>query len=219
MFGLFKRSNGKDSAKPSLDAIRFDTTGYESEGEPDQGGVRVWFTPEGDGVALYFFGKSPDLLADAQSVADLRVFYEGVLKAAGVRLVETEVCRAGGCPAVRVVFKTPQQPSGMTYVGSLTIPFRDFSFVIKVQSEEWGTTGGREAILLARRLATGEEPSFNENRMSLPGWEPDGAEFDESFPDHPVSRVRRVLRHVAGSLLIEPAVVRLPGFLLPEPHA
>jgi hypothetical protein len=52
----------------------------------------------------------------------------------------------------------------MTYVGSLTIPFLDFSFVIKVQCEEKGATGIREAVLLDRRLESGEMPSPSDGR-------------------------------------------------------
>jgi len=215
MFGFFKRDSG--ASKPSLDAVSFDTTEYESQGEPEQGRLRVWFSPDGDGIGLYFFGKPPDLPANARTAAELRDYYDGVARAAGgVELVEASVCRAGQCQAVRVIFKTRQQPSGMTYVGSLTIPFREFSFVAKIQCEERGTTGVREAVLLDRRLQSGEVPSVSEGRMHLPGWDPDAEGFDAGFPDHPVSRVRRVLRHVAASLMIEPAIARLPGFPLPE---
>ena len=36
MFGLFKRGGG-GAAKPSLDAVRFDATGYVFQGEPQPG--------------------------------------------------------------------------------------------------------------------------------------------------------------------------------------
>lgn len=123
--------------------------------------------------------------------------------------------RAGQCPAVRMIFKAPQQPTGMTYVGSITLPFRDFSFVIKVQCPERGWTGSREAMLLARRMAQGAVP-VSEGRIELPGWDPDAEDFDAEFPGHPVSRARRVLRRVAESLAIDPPVAGLPGFRLPQ---
>jgi hypothetical protein len=216
MFGLFKRRPGGDGSAPSLDSVRFNTRGYESRGEPRPGQVRVWFTPEGDGLGLYFFAVPPDLPADACSAADLGAFYAAGLRASGGRLVEAAVVRVGGCPAVRVISKTPQQPSGLTYVGSLTLPFRDFSFVVKVQCEERGVTGVREAVLLDRRLATGEVPPVRDGHLALPGWDPDAAGYDAEFPDHPVSRVRRALHRVGESLAVAPGVARLPGFPLPE---
>ena len=122
--------------------------------------------------------------------------------------------RAGGVPAVRFLFKIPKQPSGMVYVGSFTLPFRDFSFVIKVQAEEHGVTGVREAMLVERLLASGAATPAT--IFDSPAWNPDAEAFDAEFPDHPVSRVRRVLDRVAHSLTIEPSIAGLPGFPLPE---
>jgi hypothetical protein len=219
MFGLFKRRPDGSGPTPSLNSIRFDTSDYEYRGEPRPGEVRVWFTPEGDGVGLYFFALSPDLPSGARSVADLRAFYAAKLQASGGQLVETSVVRAGGCPAVLVLFKTPQQPSGMTYVGSLTIPFRDFSYVVKVQCEEGGPTGLRESVLMERRLAAGEIPMASGGRLHMADWNPDAAEFDAEFPDHPLSRLRRVLQRIIASLVAESTIARLPGFPLPAPPA
>src|SRR5262249_50068884 len=79
MFGwLFKRRGGAAAAKPSLDAAGFDAAGYELQGEPEPGRVRVWHTPEGDGLGLYFFPIPPDL-PRASTVDDLAAFYRGRL--------------------------------------------------------------------------------------------------------------------------------------------
>ena len=110
-----------------------------------------------------------------------------------------------------------QWPSGMTYLGALTLPFEAFSFVVKVQCEERGTTGLREAVLLDRRLAAGDQPTIKDGRMHLPGWNPDAAEHDAMFPTHPVSRARRVLDHLRRTLVIDPSLAKLPGFPLPPP--
>jgi hypothetical protein len=146
----------------------------------------VWFTQDGDGIGLYLFTLPPDLPA-VGSAGALRDFYAAALGASGGQVVETSVLAVGGCGAVRLIFKAPQQPSGMTYVGSVTIPFRDFSFVIKVQCEERGTTGMREAVLLDRRLRDGGIPDLSGGRLELPGWQPDAEEHDAEFPGHPLA--------------------------------
>jgi len=198
---------------PSLDSVRFDTDGYEARGDPRPGEVRVWWTPEGDAVGLYYFELPPDL-PPATSVDELRAFYATSLGSGG-QVVEVFTLRVSECPASRVVVKSPPQPSGMTYVGSLTIPFREFSFVFKVQCEEKVPTGIREAVLLDRRLAGGEMPSARDGRLDIPNWNPDEERFDAEFPDHPASRARRVLHQIERSVQVDRAVRKLPAFPLP----
>jgi hypothetical protein len=124
---------------------------------------------------------------------------------------------AGGCTAVRTIFSVSQQPSGRTYIGSLTVPFRDFSFVFKCQCPERGMTGSKEAILLDRSMAANEPMQKNDGRFHIPGWDPDNPEHDAGFPDHPVARARRLLDHVAWSLVVAGDVRELPRFRLPKP--
>lgn len=207
--GLFRRKD----VTPSLDSVQFDDAGYRAR-EDSEPGERLWFSPEGDGVGLFLFTIPPDL-PGAASMDELRAFYENGLKSSGGLLVETAVVMAGALPVVQLIAKVPQHPSGLTYMGSITIPFRDFSFVLKVQCEERGMTGMREAVLLDRRLAAGERPTFRDGRMQLSSWNPDAAEFDAEFPDHPVSRARRFLDGVRVSLFIDPLLGGCRRFPLP----
>lgn len=215
MIGLFNRGPGGGGTGPSLDAVRFDTTGYVFRGEPQPGKVRVWHTPEGDGLGVYFLPVPPDLPANAASADELAGFYRRLLGDSGGKLVETRVVAAGRCPAVRTVLSVPQRPSGRTYVGSLTVPFRDFSFVLKCQCAEGGPTGLKEAVLFDRSRAADEPMRVEGGRFHIPGWDPDDPKHDAEFPGHPVARVRRVLDHVAGSLVVAAEVRELPGFGLP----
>ena len=216
MFGLFKRGSGGGGSKPSLDSIRFDSIKYAAQGEPQPGKVRVWHTPQGDGLGVYFFPVPPNLPANAASLDELAAFYRRLLGDSGGKLVEVAVITAGGCPAIRTILSVPQQPSGRTYVGSLTVPFRDFSFVVKCQCEEAAPTGFKEALLLDRSRAANEPMTIEGGRFHIPGWNPDAPDYDAEFPDHPVARARRVLAHVAASLVVASEVRELPGFALPH---
>ena len=75
--------------------------------------------------------------------------------AAGLGVIEIDTGQIDGCTAIRTILKAPQQPHGMTCVGAITLPFRDFSFVIKAQCAEHGTTGVREAVTLDAMLGSG----------------------------------------------------------------
>jgi hypothetical protein len=145
----------------------------------------------------------------------LDAFYRQLVGDSGGRLVEVSVVAAGGGLAVRTILSAPQQPSGRTYIGSLTVPFRDFSFVIKCQCAEGGPTGMKEALLFERSRAANEPMQIEGGRFHIPGWNPDDPKHDAEFPDHPVARLRRVLDHLEGSLLVAAEVRQLPGFALP----
>ena len=128
---------------PTLDALHFDTTGWTrlDDVAPD---ARRWRRPDAtDGLSLHLFLRQPDLPSPlrAQSLRDL---YRAQLAAAGGGIVEVELENFEALPNVRAIFKFPQKPSGMSYLASLTLPFRNFSYVLKVQCEEAGMTGVRD---------------------------------------------------------------------------
>jgi len=203
---LFERNSSRKRVQPTLDSLRFDTSACQPIGEPEAGRTRMWVTPAGDGLGLYYFPMPPDLPV-TQSVEELQTFFSRAMKGTGTILIETSVVALVGCRAARVILKMPQQPSGMKYVGSITLPFRDFSFVLKIQCQEKGTTGLREVVLLDRQLGPA--------RGGAPAFDADSELFDAEFPDHPVARVRTELDHVCRTLVIDPSLARAPAFPLP----
>jgi len=198
-----------------LDWVRFDTAGYEGPHVQEEDRVAAWVTPEGDEVRIFFVGMKPNLPADAKSDADFVAFYEEMLKGSGSRLVVAGVISARGVRAVRSIVSVPQEPSGRTYVASLIIPFRDFSYVLKCQCPERGITGMKEALLVDRSLAAGEVTFLDDGSYTIKDWMPDDPRHDAEFPDHPVARVRRLMDRVVGSLVVVEGVKAMPGFPLP----
>ena len=129
----------------SLDSVTFDTTEFEPREGRD--GVRVWHTPAGDGLGLFYFPIPPDIPARIDSIAEIRASYRRKALEAGGAIIEVDRLALDGCPAIRTIIKMPQQPTGMTYIGSFTLPFRDFSYVVKVECPERGVTGFRDAMV------------------------------------------------------------------------
>jgi hypothetical protein len=197
-------SNGSEKdAQPSLESLSFDAASYVLRDSPAS--IRAWSTPDGDGLGLYFFAKPPDIPV-CKELDELRSYYDAQVRPAGGAIAEASLLWVDGCLAVKAVVKVPQPQSGLTYVASITIPFREFSFVFKVQCEERGATGVREAVLLDRLLGAGAIPEVIDGGMRVPGFDPDNERFDVEFPMHPLSRARRAIHHVATTAHVEAAI-------------
>jgi len=196
----------------SLNSLTFDTTDLRfGQEDADR---KVWFTPDGDGISQHFFLKPPDIPTGMRSSEQVRDHYLSMLKGGPAKMVESQIVSLADCPAIRLIIKSPQQPSGMTYLGSFTVPFRDFSFVVKCQCMEGGTTGIREAILTDMALKSGAMKLDAAGKMTGRA-NFDAAEHDAMFPQHPLSRLRRVLGRIEATAVLDPTVKTHEGFPLP----
>ena len=196
----------------SLDSVTFDCVRYRYQGEAD--GRRTWFTPEGDGVGLFFFPKTPDLPAGARSATEVRDFYRRLIGDEPTRILEFNLLDLDGVRCVWLLLKVPQEPHGMSYVGSITVPFAGFSFVVKMQCAERGNTGARETVLFLNRQQDGTVAT-DENGKITGDWNPDHERNDVLFPDHPVSRLRREFACIRDSLRINEQTKSERRFELP----
>jgi hypothetical protein len=213
---------------PTLEDVSFETASFSYRGERD--GVQVWLTPAEDPVGLFLFPIPPDIGADVSDLRALREFYRSSHAAVGTVVIALDAVDVDGCRSVRLITKIPQQPSGMTYIGSLTIPFRDFSFVLKVEAREHGTTGIRDT-LVANELMDAGIVTIDVEAGDLRGWTQDPYDatlrdgpypnlseseaYDTRFPDHPLSRVRPLLRHLSQSVTVSDRVRTSPPFVYP----
>ena len=139
----------------------------------------------------------------------MEAFAESYRAFAGDNLLEVTLRESAGFQIVRSIARVPQSPSGMTYLGAFIIPFQDFSYIVNIQCEEWGTTGLREAILLDRGLSSGKNV-IGDNGQIAGEWNPDAETHDAEFPDHPISRCRRGLKQIGSSLSMSAELKKYP---------
>ncbi len=209
----------------SAESLRFDIRGLRIV---DTGSaLREWVSGADDHIALHFFDKPPDIAASLSDITGIRHFYRERAVAAGSGLVEAEVLRVAGCAAIRIIVKTPQAAGGMNYLASLTLPFRDFSYVIKVSCLARGIAGTREAVVLNQALAGGEvtlspqgvAQGWARDPYGDPGLHPvlwnlsDAQRHDVRFPDHALSRARALLARIEATARLDDTARRAAPFV------
>ncbi|GAA1554267.1 hypothetical protein GCM10009678_41610 [Actinomadura kijaniata] len=202
--------------------LRFDTAGWR-EVAPG-----TFHNDDGDGLGLYGFDLPPDLPAPLEDQDRLRRAIAAHVAASGGGLVELDVIGLDGLAAVAQIVKMriPDQPTGVVYLGSFTVPRADRSLVLKVQCMERGVTGMRDSVVMNRFMAEHGQGRPLEEVMRMwaqhpydptiqgglprnwseePGWDP-------HFPDHPLSRARRIMHAVAPTIEIHPDFKAAPPF-------
>jgi hypothetical protein len=191
----------------------------------DDKSIIQWINPEQTiAISVNFFEKPPDI-PTMKNIETLRSFYRHLISSVNGGLIELALSRKDTKPFLKTIYKLPQEASGMTYIASLTFPFKTCSFVFKVQAAEIGMTGMREA-LIANKLISENVISVDENGYSNWSADPydnnfkDGAlmnkseqyVYDIEFPDHPLTRARQILKQIELSLQWKPVVEKVPAF-------
>ncbi|WP_443748621.1 hypothetical protein [Asticcacaulis solisilvae] len=181
----------------------------------------------GDILSINFFDMMPDIDAALDDVDGLRRTYRRATIENDLALIETETAQVDGLPAVRTLFKGRMDPRGFVFMGAYTLPFAASSYVVRVQSEERGTTGMRETMVF---MMAGLRDSDPVTRKII-GWEQDpyepgrtdafmrnladDAKHDAMIPDHPLTKVRTYLAEIEASMRVAPIVRALPPFHYP----
>jgi hypothetical protein len=178
--------------------------------------MRGWRDPQGDALTLAV-KHGPFLIADADT-EDLQVWCRNIARGNSAGLIE---CRADKSPlgkTVCLIYKWLNMP-GYAFTGMLFISDPNVSLVWTAVAREIGSTGIRDAVVTAELLNAGEltiesyesswaadpyDGSFNGVGRSVLRFMSDDERYDSRFPDHPLSKVRRVLRSLPKSITTQP---------------
>ncbi|WP_265430026.1 hypothetical protein [Chryseobacterium sp. YIM B08800] len=185
----------------------------------------VWVNPEESTlISLNFFDIQPDL-PTIKNLDFLKDFYRNSISEANGGVVEVSLLTVNNVPSVKTIFKIPQPERGMTYIASVTIPFENCSFVIKIQAAEVGTTGIRDAVVLNKMLMNGEvtvgedrlenwfedpyNPNFKNGTLMNKS---EQEKYDTEFPEHPLSVARRAIIDAVRQTVFKPEINEIAGF-------
>ncbi len=206
-------------AMQPLDLITFDTAQLDLRA--DEASERAWLAANGDAVSLHYFPGPPPIQADLRSVDQVRAFWRQITADAGGAIIEVQTTRIDGHVGIRTVIKMPQEPTGMMYIGAVTRPWRDFSYVGKLSCAEHGITGVRDnTVAMKLKLKGHEFPPGPGGPMQ--GWMADpydpsiitplarnlseAEEYDKAFPDHPLSRLRAQFPKIEQTIRVAPVL-------------
>ncbi|WP_419494179.1 hypothetical protein [Chryseobacterium bernardetii] len=219
MFKFFK----KKKIKANLHSVTIPDQGWTKVSEDDEA-IR-WVNPQQSAlIVLHFFDKEPDL-PTAKDLDYLKKFYRNIAASSNGGVIETDIINLHNIPCVKTIIKIPQQETGMAYIASITIPFENCSYVVKIQADEIGITGMRDALILDRLHKAGEVEIEEEN---IKNWfedpyDPDFRQgtlmnqselekYDPEFPEHPLSVARSLIRSTAETIIFKKEIKELPAF-------
>jgi hypothetical protein len=210
---------------PSITSLHFDTTGWQAIRQSAQ--QIIWKNQgAGDVLSIEFFANRTELPFDLHDLGAIKAHHEQYsIKPNEGAIVSVDLISLHGLDVLRMIIKArnPQiagfSPLGMTYLGSLMIPLADFSYVVKTQCFERGTTGMREAGVAltlypqssghageAKAVDSVEEMFADMSKKPVILTPADDERYDAMFPQHPLSRARTYLKHIEETMTMEPEV-------------
>jgi hypothetical protein len=203
---------------PDINSVTFDLSDCKLVEESEA--HRMWASATGVYHNLRVSPQPPAWPFDLRDCAAAADFYARQCAENKGVMLEMAVIQVGQLSALRGLFKyrSPVPKClAMMFVHILWIPFKGWTVQLNVESVEAGTTGMREA---AAMLIEGDKwplPSSTEapieigspddmfdqmRSQPLRALPSDGEKYDETFPDHPLSKVRRRMAEVISSLAV-----------------
>ena len=209
------RGGGAPPSSPKcLDAVRLDMPGWTEEA--NGGDFRVWRDSSSDVLSLSIMDASLDL-SEISNEAALQHWSRELAESRDAGLIEVRAARVHLGPAGSLIYKRLEERA-FIFTGMLFIPTAEGSLVWTIVAGERGTTGVREAVITAELMNAGKltiqeyerswaqdpyEPTYRGKDRRVLRFVSDSDCYDERFPDHPLSKVRRVLAALPNAVRIE----------------
>lgn len=205
-----------------IDAIHMTVDGWFER--PPGDGMRRWDSRSGAVLGLSIVSLKSAVPA-AGDIIGLRRMARQLAMNSGGGLVEAELADSPYGPCRRLIYKHPHG-NGFVFKGMLWMPVNDHWLVWTAVDGERGTTGVREAMITAEMFDDGRlTVELYQRTWAADPYEPllavadrrvlryisDDQQFDARFPDHPLSRVRAVLRELLTSVFADPALFPADG--------
>jgi hypothetical protein len=173
----------------------------------------MWIDDSGVPLSVDLLDGSLGLPAPTDEHA-VRQFCRRIAEGNGGAIISVDAVSVAEVPATQLIYKREKLPA-YAYTGMLFLQLDGFGYVIVIAAEEQGTTGVREAVVTARLFGEGKltvetyESGWFRDPYD-PGYEgrilrslSDDEAYDSSFPDHPLSKIRRALEDLQSSIRLD----------------
>lgn len=206
---------------PTISSIQFDTSAWKLQKRSKRN--IFWVNDDGDALSLHLVNNLSGLPAFSDLIG-LRSFCRQLATGDGKvgGIVSVDVIEMQGIPALKTIYKYEKRPA-YGYTGMVIFPLKSVHYVVTIASGERGVTGVRDAFVTAQLADEGkleieefEKPDTSGSIGRIKGWfqDPydsayegyilcstsDDEKYDILFPDHPLSKIRKHLMHIEGTL-------------------
>jgi hypothetical protein len=196
------RSSVEAPGNPSQ-CVRLTLPGWNEETPIED--LRVWRDIDGDVILLHV---SKEAIAPVGAdPSELRFWCRNYAAGRGGGLIEVRAVDGGTGASVIFIYKRLQMPA-YVYTGILITSARGTWLLWTIVAGEHGTTGVREALVTADLMSAGKltiddyrlfwaqdpyDPAYRGVDRSVLRFMSDDDSYDKQFPQHPLSKVRRLL--------------------------
>jgi hypothetical protein len=189
--------------------------------EAPSGDLRVWRDSQGDVLSLSVNASLG--LPEISSETALQRYSRKLAESRHAGLIEVRDATGALGAAVGLIYKRLEKPAYI-FTGMLLVPRQPCSHVWTFVAGEHGTTGVREAVITAKLMNAGKltiqdyncswaqdpyDPTYRGVDRSVLRFVSDDECYDEYFPDHPLSKVGRVLATLPNCVWVEPLAPKL----------
>jgi len=191
---------------PTLRSFRLSLADWSEQPVTYAGNVRLWVDAEENAITVGVVQAHQITSLPGAPGWSLHHWARNFARDVCGGLIEADPVDLPLGQTLRVIYKTLVEGAYM-YYGMLIFPKIDVDITITVVSKELGTTGMREAIVTAELFRQGLSIEEYERSFARDPYDPayDGVDrsvlrfisddqvYDSRFPDHPLSKVRRLL--------------------------
>jgi hypothetical protein len=207
----------------NLNGVEFNDPQWHENTLPAVQNERVWTNDIGDTILLRYIDLPPDIPAPLSNLdaiwrlTRIKAFWSQAAP------ISVTVDAIDGIPALHTITKFHRY-NGNLYQASIIVPFRDFSFVIIIQSVPTGGDQEREAAALknSRSVPLDQSQDWYVDPFGFKFVAPIGLNvsedecWDSAFPNHALSRLRQYIKRVGELVRISDDYKSQPLFEGPD---